>query len=473
MLYILYYTHIGHSIMPWTKKWGSATLNEDDLTQDSDYPIIHDRLHDLRIVREQVMSHLSRYLEEKETISLTIESFLSTRLQLQDFIAAETSTLASSTRVSLDKAAATTATASTAKGAGEAVGHTELKDASEGVQTTRTTAPTEVVGAEVQSSNIYDHSRCRDCSQSQSLAIDCLDHIASLESQTLETSQCLALLVEARERLRDFVEPNQPDPTEKTRSSLYSHILGGAYSVDNTLLSSRDDHHHRDAPDHSTTTATGISPRPNTNLNDSTPIPPPSSSSPRAPSKYLFQSSKSVKSLSSYLASAYNEVQSQSSKLISTSASRLSNSAGSSSSNGITNGSISSGTSSSSTLQAPSSTKSDSPAAEAATAIKRYNSYDDTHTHSSNNNLHTNSIHTSDQNILRSHSQDSHPFSTLLKSTGSATGGDDGLGDKTAGHAGHDHAKALGSTPTLGTSPSSVISNANGTRNTHEIITFN
>ena len=452
--------------MPWTKKWGSATLNEDDLTQDTDYPIIHDRLHDLRIVREQVMSHLSSYLEEKETISLTIESFLSTRLQLQDFIAAETSTLASSTRVSLDKA--TTAAAS-AGGKGterECTGHTELKDASEGIQTARTTSPTEVVATEVQNSSTYDHSRCRDCSQSQSLAIDCLDHIASLESQTLETTQCLALLVEARERLRDFVEPNQPDPTEKTRSSLYSHILGGAYSVDNTLLSSRDD--HRDAPDHTTTT-TGRSPRPIANLNDSTPIPPPSSSSPRAPSKFLFQSSKSVKSLSSYITSAYNEVQSQSSKLISTGTNRLSNSAGSSSSNGATNGSVSSGGFSSSTLQASTSSKSDSPAV-AATDIKRYNSYDDTH---SNNSLHTNSIHTSAQNILRSHSQDSHPFSTLLKSTGSATGGDDGRVDKTAGHAGHDHSKVLGSTPTLGTSPSSVISNANGTLNTHEIITFN
>lgn len=80
---------------------------------------------------------------------------------------------------------------------------------------------------------IYDHSRCTDCSLSQTLAIDCIEHLSTLDAQTMETSRCLRLLVETREKMRDVVEWTDYDsasishslpPTNSFSSSSHSSL---------------------------------------------------------------------------------------------------------------------------------------------------------------------------------------------------------------------------------------------------------
>lgn len=60
-------------------------------------------------------------------------------------------------------------------------------------------------------SDIYDHSRCTDCCLSQTLAIDCIEHLSTLDAQAMETSRCLRTLVETREKMRDIVECSDND----------------------------------------------------------------------------------------------------------------------------------------------------------------------------------------------------------------------------------------------------------------------
>jgi hypothetical protein len=56
------------------------------------------------------------------------------------------------------------------------------------------------------SKDIYDHSRCTDCNISYALAADCIDNLTTLEKQTSDASKSLKMLVETRERIRDFIE---------------------------------------------------------------------------------------------------------------------------------------------------------------------------------------------------------------------------------------------------------------------------
>jgi hypothetical protein len=93
----------------------------------------------------------------------------------------------------------------------------------EPVATSSSSAP--VPSSSSTAAEVFDHSRCADCSYGYAMACDCMNHLTALQKQANDANTRLQLLVEARERMMESNELIiQLDQNPELRNSLINGL---------------------------------------------------------------------------------------------------------------------------------------------------------------------------------------------------------------------------------------------------------